>query len=77
MWPWSSWSFRQGRDEEEEETKEQANMAERQRQPNGVGYYQRSKAEELSTKPCETTGTDKGKVRDLEERVVPRYINSW
>ena len=80
MWTgWSPWSFWHGRDEKKKEAKKQQNMAERRRQPRGVGYYQRDKTEELSTKPSETAATDKGKVKflDLEERVVPRFVNSW
>ena len=41
---------------EKEETEKQPDMAEGQRRPRGMGYYQRSKAEELSPKASETVG---------------------
>lgn len=63
MWTWASWSSGQGRGEEKEETKKQQNMAGRQRQPRGAGYYQRSRTEELPPKASETAAMDKGKVK--------------
>jgi len=63
MWGWAPWSSGQGRGEEKEETKKQQNMAERQRQPRGPGYYQRSRTEELPPKASEAAAVDKGKVK--------------
>ena len=62
MWGWAPWSSGQGRGEEKEETKKQ-NMAERQRQPRGAGYYLTRRTEELPPKASETAGMDKGKVK--------------
>ena len=38
-------------------------MAERQRKPHSVGYYQRNRTDELPPKVSETAAMDKGKVK--------------
>ena len=45
-----------------EETKKQPDMAEGQRRPRGMGYYQRSKAEEFPAKASGPISMDTGKL---------------
>ena len=53
MWTWAPWVRGKGRDVEKAETEKQPAMAEGQRQPRVIGYYQQRNAQ-LSPKASET-----------------------